>query len=166
MRTPMRTTLTLILALALAGCGGDDPADPSGGNTGGDGLSCKVDGVSWTAPLTAAHLISGVVSIAGTDASSSLGVGLGFLNGGTGTYAVGPGSPITACAVTEGLNDAWSASGDQGSGTITVTTLSSTRVAGTFSFTAPRSNGAGDPATRTVTEGTFNLPITTFDPNP
>ena len=52
---------------------------------------------------------------------------------------------------------AWAANPSGGSGTITVTALTSTRVAGTFQFTGAAVSGTGASATRQVTSGKFDL---------
>ena len=51
----------------------------------------------------------------------------------------------------------WSASSAQGSGSIVVTTLTPTRVVGTFSFVLQPDVATGASGTRTVTEGRFDL---------
>ena len=52
----------------------------------------------------------------------------------------------------------WTAINTQGSGTITVTTLTADRVVGTFTFEVA-AVGTQTPATRSLTNGTFDLPI-------
>lgn len=60
----------------------------------------------------------------------------------------------------------WGANGSGGSGTLTVTSATATRIAGTFQFTAVPTAGFG--GTRYVTEGEFDLPTqgTGFDITP
>lgn len=50
----------------------------------------------------------------------------------------------------------WTAAGNIGSGTITITSLSSTDVAGTFSFTLMRSGGG---ASKAVSNGAFDIKL-------
>ena len=76
---------------------------------------------------------------------------------GTGTFPIGP-FPITNGAnglLTIGGSQLWAANAIQGSGTITVTTLSATGASGTFSFNLV----ADAPATgtKTITNGAFNI---------
>ena len=51
----------------------------------------------------------------------------------------------------------WSASGPNGSGTLTLTSLTSNRATGTFSFTAKAINAAANPSTFCVTNGHFDV---------
>jgi hypothetical protein len=62
--------------------------------------------------------------------------------------------------VTTTAGNSWIASWDKGSGTITVTSMTSDRIVGTFEFSAPLSIGSGPPATMFVTSGAFDLPLT------
>jgi len=142
-----------LLLFGLATCGGNsgltdlDASLPSGT------MSASVDGVAWSAIEVQAVRAGGVVTIAGSDLAL-LAVAFAF-QGVAGTYALGPGHAATA-SVSDPSN-IWAANDLQGSGTITVTTLTATRTAGTFSFTAPASPNSGPPATRVVTNGVFDV---------
>ena len=46
---------------------------------------------------------------------------------------------------------------DGGSGSVTITSLSSTAARGNFAFTAPPSAGSGATGNRVITEGVFNV---------
>lgn len=77
-----------------------------------------------------------------------------------GTYAI-PGSgtsAVTAIYVVVGPTAGTAAAYIGTSGTITVTNLTATNISGTFSFTGADSNG-GSGATKTVTNGTFNIAL-------
>lgn len=152
--------LILVLTLA-AGCGGDDdnPTSPGGGNGGGTGgvkMSATVDGTAWQAFTATAINNSGVIAIGSSNASGEIGIGFGFQDAGPGTYTIGPGQIATANVISlDGTG--WVANDARGSGSIVVTTLTADRIAGTFEFTAMRTVGTGNPATRVVTDGSFDL---------
>lgn len=157
--------IVLVLPMLLIGCGGDDdPTDPNrggnnGGNNGGGGsntFSATVDGVTWTAVAVQAINNAGVLGVGASDAGGDFSIGLGWVDTGASSYTFAQGVIANATVIgTDGTS--WQAMGDDGSGTITITSLSSEAVAGTFSFTAPRLSGTGDPMTRVVTNGTFNV---------
>ena len=155
MRYPRVRWLAALLLLGLTSCGGgDSPTDIPLPATGS--MSASIDGSAWSAAQAQAVRGGGAVTLAGTDIAL-LSLGLAFQDTGTGTYTLGPGQGVTA-SVSDPQN-IWSANDLQGSGTITVTTLDATRVAGTFSFIAPASPNSGPPASRTVTSGAFDVPF-------
>jgi len=145
-----RSILTTFLLAALVACGGDDPAGPEVTTTGP--VSARVDGAAWAATIAFATNTGGFVAVG---ASSTAGEGIGFaLQGSTpGTYTFGPSNPANA-TLTIG-SDVWSAGAGTGSGSIVITVLNSTRVAGTFSFQGVSLTGT--PATRSITEGVFDV---------
>ena len=160
MNHPVLPVLILVLFL-VAGCGGDDdnPADPGGGNGGGTNgvkMSATVDGSAWQAVTAYALNNGGIVAVGSSNENGETGIGFGFQDNGTGTYTIGPGL-IPNANITSLGGTSWSASSSNGSGTIVVTTLTADRIAGTFEFIAERITGTGEPATRTVTNGTFDL---------
>jgi len=137
---------------ALLACGGDSPAGP--GNVLGNGpVTALVDGVAWTAVAAVATNGGGFIAVG---ASAAGGEGLGFAVQGTttGTYNIGGTSPTNANYSIGGSS--WVAGGMTGSGSIVITTLTSTRVAGTFAFEAVSLTG-GLPATKSVTQGMFDV---------
>jgi hypothetical protein len=154
MRIPAQWIIGAILLVPLAACGGgDDPAGPGGG---GAGMSARVDGQSWTA--TFAHGVrdqaSVVVGAAGQGAGTQINFAL--VSKGTGTYPLGPAGD--AAYLTQGGNG-WVTGASGGSGSVTLTTLTDTRIAGTFEFTAvPVTGGAS--GTRTITQGSFDVEFT------
>ncbi len=155
--------------LGLIGCGsGTTPTDPGpGGNTGA--MTAKVDGQSWASPLLTTsvatvatapgqYVMTGLQSSGGSAQTITLSL-LGIP--GVGTYPMGVGSGVSGGnGIYAQGNAGWitSLSGDQG--TITLTTLTATRIAGTFSFIADLASGVGT-GVKTISNGTFDLPITT-----
>lgn len=76
------------------------------------------------------------------------------------TQAIGPGSTAAADVTFRpgyDVSRAWSASSVQGSGTISITSLTATGASGTFSFTANALSAHSLPAEYRVTNGTFRV---------
>ena len=153
-----RRSLVVLLLLVLTGCDGDD--NPTGGGTvnlppGNDTITATVDGNAWSAIQVAAINNGGVVAISGSDASL-LAISFAFAGTTPGTFTIGA-SSVANANVIDNLSGLWSANGEQGSGTITVTTLTSTAASGTFSYSAPRQTATTGPETRVVTNGVFSV---------
>lgn len=159
--------LLLASATLTAGCGDDSsPAGPGGGGSGGGTgpLSARIDGVAWSAAEATVSAIASVepgqlgflgASVSAPSIGMSLTLGsipgpgtypLGvnvFTNaGGTGVVTVGGVSALTPL--------------DGASGSVTIATLTSTRVTGTFSFVAIPSGGG---TSIEVTAGNFDVPL-------
>lgn len=155
MRNPLRLVLTAWIFVGVAACGDDTPTGPENVLPTNGTMTATVDGDSWTAVQIAAVNNSGVVAISGSN-TALLAVGFAFIGDTIGTYPIGP-SSSTSANVIDNLSTTWSANGFQGSGTVTVSSLSATGASGTFSYSAPLTSGSGTPATRVVTNGTFNV---------
>jgi hypothetical protein len=163
------------VALTVACGSGNTPTSPTlpAGLPGGSSsfttlrrgtLRATVDGAPWESALATA----GVGSIAGfppqlTVSAVSATSSLGFSISGpaaVGTYdGAATSSGFASFSLIEGLVNSWWVSplAPGSSGTLTVTTATSTRVAGTFSFTAVARTQGVTPASRTVTNGTFDV---------
>jgi hypothetical protein len=131
-------------------------------------MSATIDGASWTAdvPYVTAQAVAsvpGAFVISGTSVSSGAG-GIAILItlynvAGPGTYALGAGQTVFGGIATIGESTAgWGTPLDGAAGTVTITALSPTRIAGTFSFTATPSVG-GAAGNRVVTGGQFDLTL-------
>jgi hypothetical protein len=154
----MRTTVAgmLLLAIALAGCGGDSTGPeitiptPINGS-----MSARIDGTNWSAVGLTAIASAGsptIISIGATNTQFTL--GMAWVDSGPRTYTVGQSIGLNA-TLTSG-SSAWNAAATLGSGSITVTTRTAERVAGTFTFTMVPA-GAGVTGTRSVTNGVFDI---------
>lgn len=130
-------------------------------------MSATVDGARWTA-VTLQGSTGTFAGSQGTAVLSGLALGSSPSSPGlymsisaplaTGTYTLG-GSSFVTFSLAEGLAPRWTADPFRsgGSGTITLTTATTTRLVGTFSFTAVTTTAGASPETRTVTNGTFDL---------
>jgi hypothetical protein len=118
-------------------------------------MSASIDGSAWSTTIVGANPGAGFIIIAGASVGGQTTVGLTIALSGTGTQTMGPGT-LTAGSVLIG-SQMWQANTSAGSGSITLTTMTSNRVAGTFTFTAKGLGISVAPATRVVTNGQFDV---------
>ena len=156
-----RSAVAAMLGL-LTACGGDGGSGPNGGNA---SFTATIDGTAWTSAEASTNVTgsaSGTFSIVGSEVSgnSAKYLTLTLYNiGAPGTYPLGVSGTIAGGIAVVGTSGPSSSSfttplsGDAGS--VTITDVSSTHIAGTFSFVA----GVA-PTIRTVTQGSFDLPVT------
>ena len=169
----MRKTLTLLLC-SLAACGGGgSTTGPLGGTTSGT-FTATIDGQPWVSTTnqtasSGANGVPGIVTLTGTKVVSAtnyttITLALGYLSG-PGTYPLGVNQGTTAGGsglvfATQGTSiGTWSTNLLGNAGTVTITSLTSTRIVGTFQFTAPPQSFTTTTGTRTVTNGAFDLAL-------
>lgn len=154
----MRIALGVVLALTVA-CGGGNPPAPSGVSNLGT-VTATIDGVSYTGAVNTASSGNGTLRVSSNSADLTRSINF------AGPAAVGTTTVSLASALTMNVLTttgttvigSWGAAGNLGSGTLTVTSLTSTGASGTFSFSAPPApGGSGGQATGTkvVTNGSF-----------
>ncbi len=182
-RPLLRLAAIALMLFAIAGCGGDEDnptAPPTGGGgpgpgpgpgTGGSGtFTAMVDGQAWTATASSLEAevdanTPGTFLIEGTMSTRVMVVQIIFYNlAAPGTYPMGVGPTVFGAvgqvATSDGTSGkVWTTSNSGAAGTVTVTALTPTRIAGTFEFVADPSFGAGGTAPRTVTNGQFDLTL-------
>ena len=155
MRTLMRVATPFLLVAAVS-CGGDNTGP--NGQTNGD-MTAKIDGTAFSSVTTLAQRnttnAGTIIAVSGADAHGT-GLGFAFLDAGVGTYSIGDLTPTNA-TVLDGTGKVWTAGAIGGSGTLTVTALDATHVAGTFAYSAVASAGSGATGTKTVTQGVFDV---------
>jgi hypothetical protein len=162
--------LAIVLAAGLWACssGGNDddngnpmgPPPVSGGATNGT-FSAQINGTTWnaTGTVTVTRSAGDYIGIGGAGfaggAAYAVIVSVGNATGpGTHSFnlaAGGDGSSMIVGSQTIGYGTAFGG----GNGTVTITTLTTNRIAGTFSGTAVPSTGAG--ANLVVTNGRFDV---------
>ena len=163
------TMLFALLAVTLAvGCGDDDGTGPgNGGNGVVDGtLNATVTGdyevsfrctAAYGVQLEAAAGGQGTMQVQGSVVQGAdtymISIQV-YRDAATGTYDLS--FPPVEGVGTISKNNVGNFSE---SGTVTFTQVSSSRMKGTFSFTAFRIVGVGDKRTVTLTEGTFDVPV-------
>ena len=163
------TTALLAVALGLTlACGSDSnaPIPGGGGGRGGgggggtSGFTATVDGTAWAATTTSQKATLGALGqivIKGDNGSAGIELDLYNIDQ-VGTYAIGVGGGAvggqgvyyTVAALS------WSTPASGAAGTVTITTLTTSQIVGTFSFTAGPLGG-GATGTKVVTSGVFNL---------
>jgi hypothetical protein len=149
-------TLTLFATLLLSACGsdGDGLTEPDLSPENGT-MTATVDGMSWSA-IQIAIVRGGNIITIGAANIDLIAIGIAWQDQGVGTYTIG-GTPLATANLSEGGSNSWQANGVLGSGSVTITSVSATRVTGTFVFTAEASAGSGTPASRVVTNGAFDI---------
>jgi len=161
------SALVVTAALGAAACGGDDddPIAPPEENDPGTGpMTALVDGESWSAGTAlnpTAHLIApGTYSLTGTSTSDFRSIAFNLMNlPGPGTYPLGTGAGVSGGVATYAeQSGGWVTPLSGMAGTLTVTTLTDTRLVGEVEFVARLTTGAG-PDTRSITSGKFDVPV-------
>lgn len=165
----LATAVVLAAALGWAACGGGDDKDPTDPGDPGDPtiyMRAKVDGVAWESersvlPTAASHVSPGLyVLIASTTNSYRFSFTLSNIPG-PGTYPLGVSALVRGGTVTLSLPPStWLTPLSGAAGTITLTEVTNTRIKGTFAFSA-RAVGGGPNDLKSVTDGEFDLPLTT-----
>jgi len=155
--------LPLALAFVVNGCGGSDSSastDPnangSAGVTNGT-FTATINGTNWSAVgKVAVTRSASIISIAGGSLSYVVSFGTGTANV-AGVFPLTYLNPSGALAIVSNTSGAsWSTALPGGTGTLTITALTATRVAGTFVFDAPSASGSGN-GTLHVTNGKFDV---------
>ena len=158
--TMRRRGRLLVLLCAVGACRDDGPGANNGNGAGN--FAATIDGAAWTGANASAiaaaggiFVLTGVQNGSGTALSMTL-----YSIGAPGTYplGVGPAVPGGIAVIASGASS-WSTPLSGAAGSVTVTAVSSSRIAGTFSFTAPPVLGQ-TAATRAVTQGRFDLAVT------
>ena len=128
---------------------------PSGDNT-GNTMSAMLNGQPWYAATVEGlgDASTGVLSLAGMTTGITLSITTSAPVAAGGTYDQ---SAITMQATGTGANCCWV--GTNGTISVTVTSLTSARAAGTFTATLPVSTGGTATAPLTITDGKFDLLI-------
>jgi len=152
---PCFASLALI---ALAACGGSD-GGPTGTNaTLGDGaMTASINGAAWRSEKSGdkgSH--SGTIyAVVGLNTSYTISLGIAGLTG-PGTVNLSLAGGNGSIAIVANSTGSWGTAFSGGSGTITVTTLTANRIAGTFSFDAPAGSGQAT-GTLQVRNGQFDV---------
>ena len=155
-----RLVLGVLAVILVSACGKGNPMN-SGGGSGGTGggttssgtMTAQIDGSAFSSTTAAGTLSGGILAISGGD-TSGRSIAFAFFPTGTGTHTTS-GNVGTNFIVVVNFQGFSAVSGN-GSGTITLTTLTSNKAIGTFSCVAMASSG-GAVGSKNVTNGTFNV---------
>jgi hypothetical protein len=160
----MKIVRTAIASLALvaAACSGDDEGDPTGpngnGNVNGDGnVTATVNGVSWRSARAGDRVTRNgqFYGISAVNPPYALVLGIGNVTG-PGTFSLNLATGNGSSAIISNATGGWGTAFSGGTGTVTVTVLTASRIAGTFSFDAVPGSGSAT-GTMQVRNGTFDL---------
>lgn len=165
----------IVICLLAVGCGGGDggPANPNSGGGGGGGgapmMKATIDGVNWVATSSTVQVTGsttatpgGAIAISGGNITSGIGVSLSIAYiSAPGTFPLGvnPGSNAGGVATVTDAPDVWNTPLNGAAGTVTISTRTSTRIAGTFQFSASPLLGGGPDVG--VTAGEFDITVST-----
>jgi len=172
----LRGLLALVGATAIVACGSSDsPTSPSSSTSPGTATSssgtnqpvhgtmtARIDGVLWSATTSlTATFNNNLLAVTGADAVTSIaftisapGIGTYLIPGAAGAQA---GNNALLMITQNATSASWAADFTKGSGTVTLTSLTSTTVSGTFAFTLAPVAGTAATGGRTVTAGAFNI---------
>jgi len=165
--------VAVTIATGISACGGSsgDSTGPTNGGTGNGGtgnsrFTAKIDGVAWASnagvesvgvPIT----LPGLYTMTGTKLGTggyTIVISLSNISG-PGTYPLGVGVSVPGGSVLISTTaGGWRTPQTGADGSITITTLTASRIEGTFNFTAVPFTGSVT-GTKTVTEGSFALDV-------
>jgi hypothetical protein len=162
MMTRMARLLIATLAFTLA-CGDDSPTDPNGG---GGTLTADVSGTAFSATVVVANMVDDYLVITATQSvggsnTRSITINVANVDGEDSYDLTAFGNSGTYAELNNSIASSWLTAVTQGSGSINITSITSTTIAGTFSFIAPANTISPATGTKTVTSGTFNVTLST-----
>lgn len=169
MRALTRWSVFLMAAALSVACGGGGDGDGGGGPGGQTNMTAQVDGNDFGALGTASRSAGGIYVLTGIDAPNAISIMLYNIPG-PGTYALGMNATgFGGQGIVSNSSDGWGTVLNGRAGSITITTLTDTRIAGTFHFDAEPLSG-NSTGTREVTAGEFDMLMQTAGawtpPNP
>lgn len=131
-------------------------------------MSARINGTAWGAEalLSYANLneTDNLLVIYGLNTGSySVAINLDEATT-TGTYVLTNTLPLRFAVVSTNAGGSWASSFPGGSGSVTISTFSQTRIAGTFQFTAPAASTSSQQGTLAVTAGEFDLELIRLNP--
>src|SRR5262249_40090060 len=158
------------LVLAAFACGSDGSSTTGPGGTSGNDpyyLRASIDGAAWgedalSAATTGARWAApGLFTISGYDASSNVTILITLYNVyGPGTYALGVNASNSGgTAQVTNISSGWATPLSGVAGSLTITSLTQTEMAGTFTFVANGLLNVPATSVKNVTSGTFDLPV-------
>jgi len=155
-----------VVLIGSLACSDDQATAPPSGATNSPGgwISATADGEPFISSFVTVRRHDGVIALEGTtwtDAESMLTIRL-FIrtDAGPGDQSIGSSSNTAADVMYRpgyAEPQGWTASGPNGSGTLTLSTLTDNRATGTFSFTATAVMLSTSPPTYRVTNGYFDV---------
>lgn len=161
----LRSTCALLLAGVVIGCGGgSDTTDPGGEPNGITNFTARIDGAAW-APTTAVTAINpspGLYSITAFRVGGAIPYTMVFQLyniRGAGTYQLGAIPSVFGGSANLSLppSGGWSTPLNGTAGELVISSLTATRMVGTFRFETEALSGST--GTRSVTQGVMDIPV-------
>lgn len=154
----------LSVLTALTACGGGGPTGPGGGS---GSMSATIDGQAWTAQSqytqsgvsqqSPGHFPAYGARLEG-NTLTGITLNLTFITG-PGTYPLGTAGGVAGGIASLNVGSAvWQTPLSGQAGTVTISSISNGRIAGTFAFQAV-GLASGATGTKVVTNGQFDLPL-------
>jgi hypothetical protein len=177
----MRTTgggiVFVGVALVAFACGGSGGSGGSGGTGPGSGnaryyMTASVDGAAWSEDAAGASTVGAVwagpgsYTISGYSSANGSTILITLFNiRGPSLFPLGVGGSVPGgTAQFTNTSSGWATRLSGQAGAIIITTLTNTEIAGTFTFVGNGILNASSTSTKTVTSGTFDLPLKSFGP--
>ncbi|HLV24956.1 MAG TPA: DUF6252 family protein [Gemmatimonadales bacterium] len=150
---------SLALSITLACGGSDGPTQPE--PPGNGSMTATVNGTAWNATLVNAISSNGFVSLYGRAQDNSE-MAFAVETAAPGTFTIPVSTGLNFNYIEFATGHQWQALamgalGGLGNGTLTITTLTTSRVAGTFSYQAPAIDRTGATGSATITSGKFDI---------
>ena len=153
----------VFLLPALFGCEDGFLAIRTGVFAGNPGfVTATINSDPWSSTRASATRHGGIIIIIGTgvdqfDRETEIRLVMRATVGSE-PQVIGAGNDVSAGVVLrDGTSQFWTASSSQGSGTLTLTSVSARHFEGTFEFDAPRNSAFTQPETYRIIRGTFNV---------
>ncbi len=149
----------IVFVGAAAACGGDSSTNPGPLGNGGT-MRATIDGTAFASTFSSAVAIAGgIFTITGSQGATAISFSL-YSIGAPGTYPLGVGGSVAGgIATLSAAPSSWSTPLSGAAGTVNISAVSATRIAGTFNFSAAPIIGQTG-ASRAVTAGSFDVPVT------
>jgi hypothetical protein len=125
----------------------------------GSKVTTTFNGTNWNASSAFGTYFAAnrVMQFSASNNTRSFNLSLNEVTG-PGTYALGQNARVlTLATIGETPAGVWTTSGTGGTGSVTIASVTATRIKGTFSATLQPLQGSGTTGTITVTNGTFDL---------
>ncbi len=161
LKCPPILSFLLAASILTSGCGGGGTTNPV--QNGSGKFKATIDGSAWNSSTSAAAASAGgIFTLVGSQVGSNVtSMSMSFYSiGAPGTYPLGVGGSVAGgIATITAAPASWSTPLSGAAGSVTITSVSATRIAGTFSFQATPTLGQTATTTRVVTQGEFDLPV-------
>jgi hypothetical protein len=148
--------MAMLAAIVVFGSASDCKNEATGPTA--DTMFATIDGASWSAATITGTLEGDRLTIRG-ESTGGESIEITTVATMTGTQTIGgfAGDHLTFVLTDQLTTRSWRAFTANGSGTLTLTRLSATRVSGTFSFTSLPTPGSTASGNRVAASGTFDI---------